>query len=173
MKIECSQFTSVSTCSFHVFLISLRNSCIPCMLLLLLFEKKPVAVTDLFPLANQCPRQAIRPHSDQPGAERIDSFFLFRIIVLVLFGSLDKSGRTQLAAKTDLSRTPCYGHSTWKTFTEEHAATSYTHRRTSLGASHTSYLLQWHISYKLKDQHTNRRHQKEPFLTLTRLLLLL
>ena len=35
-----------------------------------------VAVTDLFPFANQCPRQAIRLHTDQSGTERIDSFFL-------------------------------------------------------------------------------------------------
>ena len=29
----------------------------------------PIAVTDLFPFANQCPRQAIRPYTDQSGAE--------------------------------------------------------------------------------------------------------
>ena len=39
-----------------------------------------VAVTDLFPLANQCPRQAIRSNTDQSGAERIDSSFLSRTI---------------------------------------------------------------------------------------------
>ena len=39
-----------------------------------------VAVTDLFPLANQSPCQAIRPHTDQSGAEHIDSFFLSRTI---------------------------------------------------------------------------------------------
>ena len=44
-----------------------------------------VAVTDLFPLSNQCPRQAIRPHTDQSGAERIDSFFLSRTIFSILF----------------------------------------------------------------------------------------
>ena len=64
---------------------------------------QPVAVTDLFSLANQCPRQTIRPHTDQPGAECIDSFFLSRIIFLALFGSHDKSKSTQLAAKKDLS----------------------------------------------------------------------
>ena len=41
---------------------------------------KSVAVTDLFPLANQCPCQAIQPHADQSGVERIDSFFLSRTI---------------------------------------------------------------------------------------------
>ena len=40
-----------------------------------------VAVTDLFPLANQ----AIRPHTDQSGAEHIDSFFLSRTIFSSLF----------------------------------------------------------------------------------------
>ena len=49
-----------------------------------------VAATDLFPLANQCPRLAIRPHTDQSGTERIDSFFLF---FLALFGSHDKAER--------------------------------------------------------------------------------
>ena len=41
---------------------------------------KSVAVTDLFPLTNQCPRQAIQPHTDQSVAECIDSFFLSRTI---------------------------------------------------------------------------------------------
>ena len=35
-----------------------------------------VSVTDLFPLADQCPHQAIQPHTDQSGAERLDSSFL-------------------------------------------------------------------------------------------------
>ena len=39
-----------------------------------------VAVTDLFPFANQCPRQAIRLYTDQSGTERIDSFFLSKTI---------------------------------------------------------------------------------------------
>ena len=46
--------------------------------------------------------------------------------------------------------------STWNPFTEEHAATSFTHS-----------------SYKLNDQHTNQQHQEERFLTLTPLHLLL
>ena len=133
-----------------------------------------VAVTDLFPLTNQCPHQAIRPHTDQSEAECIDSFFLSRIIFSSPFWkSRQVTERTQLTAKTDLPCFLCYRHSTWKTFTEEHAPTSNTHRRTNLAAHHTSYLPQWHASDKLKDQHTNRRHQKESFLTLARLLLLL
>ena len=44
-----------------------------------------VAVTDLFPLANQCLRQAIRPHTDQSGEERIDSFFPSRTIFPIPF----------------------------------------------------------------------------------------
>ena len=43
-------------------------------------SNRSVANKDLFPLANQWPRQAIRPHTDQSGAERIDSFFLSRSI---------------------------------------------------------------------------------------------
>ena len=106
------------------------------------FSLKSVAVTDLFPLANQCPRQAIRPHTDQSGAECINSSL--ELFFLALFGSHDSSERTQLATKTYLSRVLYYGHSTWNTFTEEHTATSYTHRRTSLAVSHTSYLQLWH-----------------------------
>ena len=53
------------------------------------------------------------------------------------------SENSELAAKKHLSRILCYGHSTWKTFTEEHT-TSYTQRRTSLAVSNTRYLLQWH-----------------------------
>ena len=45
---------------------------------------------------------------------------------------------------------------TFLAFTEEHAATSFTHGRTSLAVSHTSNSLQWHTHlhtyYKLKDQ---------------------
>ena len=37
-----------------------------------------VAATDLFPFANQWPRQAIRPLIGPIQAERIDSFFLSR-----------------------------------------------------------------------------------------------
>ena len=46
-----------------------------------------VAVTYLFPFVNQCPRQAIRLYTDQSGTEHIDSFFPFKTIFLVLFGS--------------------------------------------------------------------------------------
>ena len=46
-----------------------------------------VAVTYLFPFANQCPCQAIRLNTDQSGTERMDPFFLSRTIFLVLFGS--------------------------------------------------------------------------------------
>ena len=141
--------------------------------LLVSYDHNPsIAATDLFPFTNQFPHQAIRPHTDQSEAERIDSPFLSWTIFFSLFGSNDKSESNQLIAKTDLSRVLCFGHSTWKTFTEGHAATSFTHRRTNLAASHTSYLLQCHTSNKLKDQHTIRRHQKEPFLTLALLLLL-
>ena len=72
-----------------------------------------VAVTDLFSLANQCPRQAIRPHIDQSEAERIDSFFLSRTFSSSPFLKADdKSERAQLAAKKDLSPVLSYGHST-------------------------------------------------------------
>ena len=78
-----------------------------------MFTKKSVAVTDLFPPANQCPRQAIRPHTDQSGTERIDSLFLSKTIFLALFGSHDKSESTQLSPVFS------YGHSTWNTLTED------------------------------------------------------
>ena len=39
-----------------------------------------VAVIDLFSFVNQCPCQAIRPHTDQSVAECIDSFFRTRTI---------------------------------------------------------------------------------------------
>ena len=68
-----------------------------------------------------------RPISGQSALILSSSQELF---FLALFGSHDKSERTQLAAETDLSRVLCYGHSTGKTFTEEHAATSHTHTHT-------------------------------------------
>ena len=100
-----------------------------------------VAVTDLFPLTNQCPCQAIWPHTDQSGTEHIDSFFLSRTFFLAPFRSHDKSESPQLVAKKDLSPVLSYRHPTWKIFTEEHAATS----------------------YKLKNEHTIQRHQKRTF----------
>ena len=103
-----------------------------------------VAATDLFPLANQCPHQAIWPHTDQSGAERIDFFFLSRTIFSSLFRK-SRQVREHLVSSQDRPLSLfCYGHSTWNPFTEEHAATSFTHRRTSLAASHTIHLLQWH-----------------------------
>ena len=64
--------------------------------------KECVAVTDLFPLANQCPRQAIRPHTDQPEAEHIDSFFLSRTIFSNPFlKARQVRERTQLVVKTN------------------------------------------------------------------------
>ena len=104
------------------------------------FVKDSVTVTDLFPLANQCPCQAIQPLTDQSGTERIDFFFLSRTIFFVFFWK-SRQVREHLVSSQGIL---CYGHSTWNTFTEEYTATSFTHRRTSLVASHTSYLLQWH-----------------------------
>ena len=99
-----------------------------------------VAVTDLFPMPSPSDSATHRPIRG-----RAHWFLLpLELFFLVLFGCHLKSESTELAAKTDLSRVLCYGHSTWETFIEEHAATSYTHKRTSLAVSHTSYLLQWH-----------------------------
>ena len=64
-----------------------------------------------------------------------------KLFFLSLFGRHNKSESTLLAAKTHLSRVLCNGHSSWNPFTEEHAATSFTHRRTSLAVSHTSDVL--------------------------------
>ena len=96
-----------------------------------------VAVTDLFSHANQWPHHTLT----NQGQSTLISSSSLELFFLVLFGSHDKPASTQLAAKKDLSPLLSYGHPTWKIFTEEHAATS----------------------YKLKNQHTNRRHQKEPF----------
>ena len=75
--------------------------------------QRSVAVTDLFPFANQYPRQAIRPHTDQSGTERIDSSFLSRTIFSNSFLVVEHSESSWLAAKIDLSRVLCYWHSTW------------------------------------------------------------
>ena len=64
-----------------------------------------VAVTDLFPFANQYPRQAIRLYTDQSGTERIDSFFLSRTIFLVYFGSRP-TVREHLVSTLDRSLSP-------------------------------------------------------------------
>ena len=126
-----------------------------------------VAVTDLFSLANQCSRQEIRPHTDQSGAERIDSFFLSRTSFSSPFWSRTQSESTWVAAKKDLSHVLSNGHSNGR-FSLKITLLLATHtKRASPAACHTSYLLQWHTSYKLKNQHTKRWHQKEPFLTLT------
>ena len=63
-----------------------------------------VAVTYVFPLANQCPRQAIRLHTDQSGAERIDSFFLSKTIFVALFGSRPTVRENPCSKERPLSR---------------------------------------------------------------------
>ena len=55
-----------------------------------------VAVTDLFSLANQCPRQAIRPHTDKiRGQSALIPSSSQELLFLVLFGSLPAEQRTQ------------------------------------------------------------------------------
>ena len=102
-----------------------------------------VAVTDLFSLVNQRPHPVIRPHTDQSGAERIDSLYLWRIFSSNPFWKSPQAESTELAVKKDLSLVFFYRHSKWKIFTEDNTATHYTHKRTSPVACHTSYLLQW------------------------------
>ena len=101
-------------------------------------------MSDLFPFANQCPRQAIRLYTDQSGTERIDSFFLSRTIFLVLFGSRSTVRENRVSSQDRPLSRPLLRTFHMKTFTEECATTSFTHRRTSLAISHTSSLLQWH-----------------------------
>ena len=48
---------------------------------------RAVAVTVLFPFANQCPRRAIQLYTDQSGTECIDSLLSLKLFFLVLFGS--------------------------------------------------------------------------------------
>ena len=89
-----------------------------------------VAVPDLFPLANQCPSPS-KSATHWPIRGRAHWFFL---PLRTIFSSPFCKSRE--GKKKDLSPVLSYGHSTWKIFTEEHAATS----------------------YKLKNQHTNRWH---------------
>ena len=96
----------------------------------LITTKTVVAVTDLFSLANQCLCQAIWPHTDQSEAERIDPIYPSRTFSFSPFWKSLQSGSTRLAAKKDLSPVLFDGHSTWKIFTEDNAATSDTHTHT-------------------------------------------
>ena len=66
----------------------------------ILFHCSFVAVTDLFPLVNQCPTQAIRLHIDQSGAERIHSFFFSRSIFSDRFWKL-RQVREHLVSSQD------------------------------------------------------------------------
>ena len=138
-----------------------------------------VAATDLFPFANQCPRQAIWPYTDQsPGRAHWFLLSLSRTIFLVLLvvsrqpQSHDRpltpsqkntqllASHTEEPALRSVTRTTHYSDTQhgqreprsqpWQTslaFTEEYAATSFTHRRTSLAVSHTSNSLQWHTTW--------------------------
>ena len=56
-----------------------------------------------FSLENQCPRQAIRPHTDQSGAKRIGSIYLSRTFSFSPFWKSTQSESTRPAAKKDLS----------------------------------------------------------------------
>ena len=85
------------------------------------------------------------------------------LFLLALFGSRHEAESTWLAVKKGLYLVLSYRHSTWKIFTEDNAATSYTHKRTSPVACHTSYLLQWHTFYKLKNHGTPGDTKKNLF----------
>ena len=120
------------------------------MILSSFFSITIVAVTNLFPLTNQCPRQRNRPHIDQSGAERIDSSFPLELFFLALFGSHDKSEREPCLQRRHTSLAS--------------SATDIPHGRPSLKstlllATHTeepALRSVTHTSYKLKDQHTIR-----------------
>ena len=102
-----------------------------------------VAVTDLFSLANQCSRQAIRSHTDQSGAECIDSIYLSRTFSSSPFWKSSEVREYSASSEERplsrlLLRTFHMEDLHWK-----YAATFYQlHKRTSLAACHTSYLLQ-------------------------------
>ena len=97
-----------------------------------------VAITDLFPFTNQCPCQAIWPLTDQSEAECIDSFFPSRTIFSSPFWK-SRQVREHLVSSQGrplscpLLRTFHMDQLHWR-----HAATSYSHRRTSLAISHMS-----------------------------------
>ena len=127
----------------HIFFVH-KNVTVSQVLLFFTYSQSvwSVAVTDLFPLVNQCPRQAIQPNTNQSGAEPLIPPSSLELYFLILFGSRS-TAIEHLVSSQDrpLFRVLCYGQSTCKNFTEEHTATSFTHRRTSLVVSHTSYLL--------------------------------
>ena len=115
-------------------------------------------------------RESILPPSDSATyrpirEEHIDSIYRTRTIFSSPFWKSAES--TRQAAKKDFSLVLFYGHSTWKIFTEDNAATRYTHNKNRpYGLSH-ELPATGNTFYKLENQHTIRRHQKEPFLTLT------
>ena len=55
----------------------------------------------------------------------------------------------------------------WKIFNEDNAATRYTHTKNQPCGLLHELSATVNTIYKLENQHTIRRHQKEPFLTLT------
>ena len=89
------------------------------------------------------------------------------LFLLALFWKSSESESTQSAAKKNLSLSSSPTDiPAWKIFTEDMQllSTSYTHKRTSSPASHTSYLLQWHTFYKLENQRTTYNTKKNLFL---------
>ena len=122
-------------------------------------RKGSVAVTDLLSLANQCPRQTIRPNTDQSGAERIDSIYRSRTFSSSPFWTSPQV--REHPASSD--ERPLSRQLLWKIFTEDHAATSYSHKRAVPAACHTSYLLQWYTFYKLENQHSTGDTKKNLF----------
>ena len=73
--------------------------------LLVLGELDTVTVTDLFSLANQCPRHTLT----NQRAEHIDSFFLSKTIFSIPFWkSASRTESTRSAKKKGLSPVACY-----------------------------------------------------------------
>ena len=118
---------------------------------------KIVAVSDLFPLADQCPGQGIRPLTDQAEAERIDSlnyfstpFWKSRLVREHLVSSQDRPVSRSLLRTFHMEKPSRNNALQLASHTEEPA----------LRHSHKLLVTGTHTSYKLKDQHANRRHQK-------------
>ena len=110
----------------------------------LIYERKEEAIFWSSHRSNQCPRQAIWPHSNQSGTERIDSFILSRTIFSSPFWKSSVSESTRPAAKKDLSLVISYGHWSVEDLHWRHTITFYQlHKRASHATCHTSYLLHW------------------------------
>ena len=131
---------------------------------------KFVAVTDLSPFAINGPTKRFGYTLTNQGQSALILSSSLELFFLVLFGSRP-TVREQLVSSQDrplshpLLRIPLGTPSLKNTLLR-------TQKKQPCGRSHELFTSVTHTSYRLMDQHTNRRHQKGHFLTLTLLLLL-